>query len=142
MAQASRAGQSRSGPKPVPDRTAPERSAVGPNGLRDQGQPSALVTEEQRGRDQPAVYGTVREEPYASSLPALPQDRERQGRGTAAPQQVAGLTEVCAGGGKVVCLSLVEAELAKLLGAPTEDVVRLTENSRLLRGCGVSRHSL
>jgi hypothetical protein len=66
----------------------------------------------------------------------LGQDRERQALGTAAPEQVAGLTEVCAGDGKVVCLSLVEAELAKLLDAPTEDLVLLSANSRLFGAAG------
>jgi hypothetical protein len=115
---------------------------VGPSGhfgFRDQGVARRRCLARKAKRRHPrAVYTAGREEPHALRLPALGQDRERQGRGTAAPQQVAGLTEVCAGGGKVVCLSLVEAELAKLLGAPTEDLVLLTANSRLLRGCGAS----
>jgi hypothetical protein len=75
-------------------------------------------------------------EPRALRLPVLRQDRDRQGRGTAATQQVASLTEVCGGGGKVARVYLVEAELAKLLDAPTEDVVLLIESRRLLWGCG------
>jgi hypothetical protein len=49
MAEASRAGQSRIGAQLVPDRTSEERRAVGPDGLSDQGQLSALVAEEQTG---------------------------------------------------------------------------------------------
>jgi len=48
------------------------------------------------------------------------------------------LTKVCGGGGKVASFYLVEAELAKLLRAPTEDLAFLAENRRLLRGCGAS----
>ena len=73
-----------------------------------------------------------------SSPPALQQDRERQARGAGAPEQVTGLAEVCGRGGKLACLRLVEAELTKLLGAPTEDVIFLAEKRRLLWGCSAS----
>jgi hypothetical protein len=66
----------------------------------------------------------------------LQQDLERQARGTTAAQQVAGLTEVCGRGGKLACLRLLEPELAKLRGAPPEDVTLLTDKRGLPRGCG------
>ena len=56
-----------------------------------------------------------------------------KGGGQSLPQQVAGLTEVCGGGGKAACLSLVEAELARLLGAPTEAVILLADGGKQVR---------
>ena len=67
---------------------------------------------------------------------ALQQDLERQARGAAAAQQVAGLAEVRGRGGELACLRLLEPELAKLLGAPPEDVTLLIDKRRLPRGCG------
>ena len=68
----------------------------------------------------------------------LQEDRERQGRGAAAAEQVAGLAEVGARAGQLPGLSLDEAELAELLGAPPEDVELLVEDGRLLGGCGAT----
>jgi hypothetical protein len=72
-----------------------------------------------------------------SKLAALQEDRERQVRGAAAAEQVTGLAEVGARGGEFACLSFSEAELAKLLGPPSEDVKLLVEESRP-RGCGAT----
>ncbi len=68
----------------------------------------------------------------------LQEDRERQVRGAAASQEVAGLAEVGGRGRQLPCLRLVKAELAELLGAPPEDVDLLIEKRRLLRGCGAT----
>jgi hypothetical protein len=89
-----------------------DQAATLPRGTRD-GPPRAdglswskiscpVVAQEPKGDISEA--STARR-PHALKPSGLRQDRQRQGRGAAAPQQVAGLTEVCGGGGKVACLS-------------------------------------
>jgi len=63
----------------------------------------------------------------AAGGPALQEDRERQVRRTAAPQEITGPTEVRPPGRKLACLRLVEAELSKLLGAPPQDVILVAD---------------
>jgi hypothetical protein len=75
---------------------------------------------------------------FRKENPALQEDRERQVRGAAASQEVAGLAELGGRGRQLACLRLVEAELAELLGTPAEDVNLLVEKRRLLRGCGAT----
>jgi hypothetical protein len=55
--------------------------------------------------------------------PWLEQDLERELRRAAATQHVASLPEIGVGGGELCRFGLVEAQVAKLLSAPPEDLV-------------------
>jgi len=48
--------------------------------------------------------------------------------------QLAGLTQVCFGGGEIVCVGVSEAQPAKLFEAPPEDVNVLHREDRGLGG--------
>ena len=54
---------------------------------------------------------------------SLEQDLEGELRGAAAPEHVAGLTEICLGCGELGCFRLAETQVTKLLLPPAEDLV-------------------